>query len=85
LGKSKSKTFWSLAGFAFGFTNPTAFLGANATAVWSSGLMGMSLASNIWTALHQSSTNSYNFDATQNTVDSESMIPIIYGTRKFGG
>lgn len=85
MGKSKSKTFWTLAGVAFGALNPGAFGIVGSQAAIQGALYGASLASTIWTALHQDTDNSYSFDAVQNTVDSESMIPIIYGKRLFGG
>jgi len=50
----------------------------------SGALYGLSLASTIWSALHPTKAT-YNFDATQNVVSEDSMIPVIYGTRKFGG
>lgn len=78
----------SLAGLAFGAFNPQWFgMGAVGTVNWAAGIYGMSLANTIWSATHKPSevTQTYNFDALMNTVSSEAMIPIIYGTRKWGG
>lgn len=88
-GKSTGKALFSLAGFAFGFMNPVFFLGEGATAVWTAGIMGASLAGTIWSATHKLHEPGYNnnvdFDVLQNTISDEAMIPIIYGTRKWGG
>ena len=45
------------------------------------------MAGSIWTATHKEKapTQTYDFDVLQNQVSSEAMIPIIYGTRKWGG
>jgi len=47
-------------------------------------MAGLSLASTIWSALHPPTTT-YNFDATKNVIANDAMIPIVYGTRKWGG
>lgn len=79
----------SLAGFAFGFYNPAAFgMGTvGSTISWAAGIYGASLAGTIWSATHpdKQAAQTYNFDALQNQVSSTAMIPIIYGTRKWGG
>ena len=87
MGKSTGKKIFSFVGFAFGFMNPAVFLGAGATAVWSAGIMGASLGSSIWSATHKEKQpkQTYDFSALTNKISSEAMIPIIYGTRKFGG
>lgn len=87
MGKSTGKTILSIAGFAFGFTNPAAFLGAGSTAVWTAGLMGASLGSTIWSSTHpqKQPSQTYDFSSLTDKISSESPIPIIYGTRKFGG
>ena len=85
MGKSTGKKIAGLVGFAFGFIAPEAF-GFAGSAVWSGGLYGASLASTIWSATHKQKTSSdYKFDAAQNTIDTNAMIPIIYGTRKWSG
>lgn len=77
----------SIVGFAVGFANPAMF-GLSAESTIMGGLYGASLFGNIWNATHQENndTTSYSkFDALMNTVSSESAIPLIYGTRKYGG
>ena len=87
MGKNGGKVALGVIGFAFGagwlgggiqFGANTALLG---------GMYGASLASTIWTATHQpdQGSTSYNFDQIMNAVSSEDRIPIIYGTRKWGG
>ncbi len=54
------------------------------------GLYGGSLAGALWTSTHPQDTDNnsgatYDFDQYMNRVDSDSRIPIIYGTRKWGG
>jgi hypothetical protein len=51
------------------------------------GIYGASLGGTIWSATHKEKAPSqtYDFDVLQNQVSSEAMIPIIYGTRKWGG
>ena len=69
-----------------GTFNPQWFgMGAAGTVSWASGLYGASLMSSIWTATHSSSNTSYSFNTAQNTIGVDSMIPIIYGTRKWAG
>jgi hypothetical protein len=57
------------------------------TAVWSGGIYGASLFGNIWSMTHKEkqAAQTYDFDVIQNNRSSEAMIPIIYGTRKWGG
>jgi hypothetical protein len=85
MGKSSGKTLLTIAGFAFGAGG----WGQSVFGVTSSivgGIYGASLVSSIWSALHPAKyTQTYDFDALQNTVSTDAMIPIIYGTRKFGG
>jgi hypothetical protein len=86
MGKSTGKQLLTFAGFMFGAGG----LGQAAFGVTSSivgGIYGASLVNSIWSALHppKQPSQTYNFDALQNTVSTEAMIPIIYGTRKWGG
>jgi hypothetical protein len=81
MGKSSGKTFLSIVGFAFGALNP-GFFGLNSGAWLAGGIYGAALTSNIWSATHQQeNSSSAKFDAKANTVSSDSMIPVIYGTR----
>ena len=88
MGKSAGKTILSIAGFFVGAANPGMFgLASNATLL--GGLYGAAIGSSLWTATHQENqdagSNSYAFDQISNTVSSRDRIPIIYGTRKWGG
>jgi len=80
LGKSTGKTLLSIAGLAFGFGGAFGI----ATKGIQGALMGLSLATTVWSALHPAKTD-YNFDSTVNKIDNDAMIPIVYGTRKWGG
>jgi hypothetical protein len=89
MGKSRgAKALFTVAGFflgAGGFGQGLFGL-SGASASIMGGLYGASLASNIWSAIHPDQPKStYNFDAVINAVDNEMMIPVIYGTRKWGG
>lgn len=87
MGKSSGKAILSVAGLFFGAFNPTAF-GFAAGVNWAAGIMGASLFGNIWSATHQkkdSSSQTYSFDVLQNTSNADARIPVIYGTRKWGG
>lgn len=86
MGKSTGKTVLSIAGLFFGAFNPTAF-GFAAGVNWGAGVMGASLFGNIWSATHQPKQpgQTYAFDVLQNTANADARIPVIYGTRKWGG
>lgn len=87
MGKSAGKTILGIAGFAFGFAYPAAF-GFASSAVWSGALYGLSLGTMIWSSTHKPSNDQENysrFDTFMNSIDSTARIPVIYGTRKFGG
>lgn len=87
-GSNTGKAIVTLAGFAFGFYNPVAF---GVKAALMGGLYGAAIGSSLWQATHQqknsdsSSQASYNFDQIANQISSRDRIPIIYGTRKWGG
>jgi hypothetical protein len=85
LGKRAGKIIATLVGAYLGFMNPS-FFGVG-TKVWAGALYGASLGSTIWSVMHPpSAPRDYSkFDQIMNTVSSESFIPIIYGTRKWGG
>ena len=85
MGKSTGKQILSIAGLFFGAFNPTAF-GFAAGVNWAAGIMGASLFGNIWSATHQQkSSTTYSFDVLQNSSNADARIPLIYGTRKWGG
>lgn len=54
---------------------------------WAAGVMGASLFGNIWAATHtgEPPDTRSNFDVLQNTANADARIPVIYGTRKWGG
>lgn len=86
-GKSGGKIFASIAGFIVGFTTPWLF-GAKAFAA---GVMGASLFGSVWSATHQQNVDSNGsadvsrFDRAQETMSSDTQIPIVYGTRQISG
>lgn len=87
MGKSKGKIAFSLIGAAFGgglFSGGLHQLGAS---VLTGAISGLSLGSTIWSATHKpkAEENYSRFDVFANTVDSTARIPVIYGTRKYGG
>lgn len=85
MGKSKGKRFFSLAMMFVGFANPAMF-GLKAGQGLLGGLYGASLGGSLWTATHQpKSTSGAAFDALTNATSSRDRIPLIYGTRKWGG
>lgn len=68
-----------------GWANPAMF-GLAGTAHLGAALYGLSLGSNIWNATHQPKNDNYSrFDIFMNSIDSTARIPVIYGTRKYGG
>ena len=87
MGKSTGKVIASVAGLFFGAFNPTAF-GFAAGVNWAAGVMGASLFGNIWSATHKediSVDTRSNFDVLNNNANADARIPVIYGTRKWGG
>lgn len=87
MSKSTGKTILSVAGLFFGAFNPTVF-GFAAGVNWAAGVMGASLFGNIWAATHKediSVDTRSNFDVLNNNANADARIPVIYGTRKWGG
>ena len=86
MGKSTGKVIASVAGLFFGAFNPTAF-GFAAGVNWAAGVMGASLFGNIWAATHKGASpdTRSNFDVLNNNANADARIPVIYGTRKWGG
>ena len=89
MGKSKGGKILGIIGFAFGVANPGVF-GLGSSQWLLGGLYGASIGTSLWSMSHKpdkgsTSSVSYNFDQIQNQLDSNNRIPIIYGTRKWGG
>lgn len=85
MGKKLGKTLLGIAGFAFGFANPAAF-GLKAGAHLAAGLYGASVGSYIWNSFNPPKVESASrFDRTGSYTTSEGVIPVIYGTRAWGG
>lgn len=92
-GKSGGKLIIGIAGAAFGYFNPAVFGAATA---WAGALYGASLASTLWSVTQKPnefgyldsdySQDDYNrFNVTTNDINQNAVIPVIYGTRKYGG
>ena len=91
-GKSKGKMVFSLIGLAVGaFAFQWGVIGAI-----QGGLIGASVGSTIWTVTHKQnpygnldsdySQDDYSrFNTVTNDVNQNAVIPVIYGTRKYGG
>ena len=97
-GKKTGKILFAAAGFALGFSNPTWFGISRAVngATFISGMYGMSIASTIWSVTQKPnafgnldgdySKDDYSkFSTTTNDISQDAVIPVIYGTRKWGG
>ena len=97
-GKKTGKILFSIAGFAIGFSNPTWFgLVRGTTGItFAAGMYGMSIASTIWSVVAKPnafgnldgdySQDDYSkFSTTTNDISQDAVIPVIYGTRKWGG
>lgn len=93
-GKKTGKFVFSIAAAAFGYLNPVMF-GADVTA-WAGALYGASLASTLWSVTQKPdsfgnlnsdySQDDYNrFNSVTNDINQNAVIPVIYGTRKYGG
>lgn len=87
-GKKKGKIIGSIVGIGLG----VAFAGAGVFAgmgKFASAMYGMSLGSTFGGAFDKpediASADTSNFDNKMNIVDSNAMIPIVYGTHKVGG
>ncbi|WP_371380750.1 phage tail protein [Sporomusa aerivorans] len=91
MGKSKGKAILGIIGFAFGagWLGGGVRFGLSSTQWLLAGLYGASLGTSLWSMTHKQnygdSSATYNFDQIMNQIDSNSRIPIIYGTRKWGG
>ena len=90
MGKSTGKTILSIAGFfvgAGGWGQSVFGVAGAANASLIGGLYGAALGSSIWNATHQPDQDSTGatFDQIYNSISARDRIPIIYGTRKWGG
>lgn len=90
MGKGKKgKALFSILGFAIGFAMPQAF--GMAGHAFGGGLYGASLAGTLWSTFNKpkspefSDSSVQRFDKVMNTMTSTSIIPVIYGERKWGG
>ena len=94
-GKKVGKIAFMVAGFAFGAAN-TAMFGLKASQTFAAGMYGMSIASTIWSVVAKPnafgnldgdySQDDYSkFSTTTNDISQDAVIPVIYGTRKWGG
>lgn len=94
-GKRGAGKALGLVGLAVGFAFPAAFGFTSASGAWlwsnavKGALFGLSLGSTIGSAFQKPKndwgTEQGQFDAKMNIVDSNAMIPIVYGTQKIGG
>jgi len=97
-GKKTGKILFSVAGFALGAANPAWFgIDKAMKGAWfAAGMYGMSIASTIWSVVAKPnafgnldgdySQDDYSkFSTTTNDISQEAVIPVIYGTRKWGG
>ena len=97
-GKKTGKILFSVAGFALGAANPAWFgIDKAMKGAWfAAGMYGMSIASTIWSVVAKPnafgnldgdySQDDYSkFSTTTNDISQDAVIPVIYGTRKWGG
>ena len=97
-GKSKGKIAFTIVGAALGFYG-VGMHWFGAIGVWSGAMMGASIASTLWTVSNANKLGNINsnfdsdysqddysrFDTVTNDVNQNACIPVIYGTRKYGG
>ena len=94
-GKSKGKIAFSILGAALGFYG-VGMHWFGAVGVWSGAMMGASIASTLWSVTRKEnpygnvdtdySQDDYSrFNAVTNDINQNACIPVIYGTRKYGG
>ena len=94
-GKKKGKIVFTAIGLALGAFNPQWF-GLTKSAWFSSAMYGASIASTLWSVTNKQnpygnldsdySQDDYSrFNTVTNDVNQNACIPVIYGTRKYGG
>lgn len=90
-GKKSGKIIFSLVGFAIG-----GIACAKGIGFWTGGMYGASIASTLWSVTQKPnafgnldgdySQDDYSkFSTTTNDISQDAVIPVIYGTRKWGG
>lgn len=96
-GKSKGKIAFTIIGAAIGAWGYSFnMFGSMATSVFSSAMFGASIASTLWSVTNKQnpygnldsdySQDDYSrFNTVTNDVNQNACIPVIYGTRKYGG
>lgn len=94
-GKKVGKIAFIAAGFFIGAGSPTWF-GLKASQTFAAGMYGMPIASTLWSVTQKPdpfgnlggdcSQDDYSkFSTTTNDISQDAVIPVIYGTRKWGG
>ena len=94
-GKKTGKILFSVAAFALG-AGTAGMKFFNVSNWFAGGMYGMSLASTIWSVAAGTKTDFDNgsdysnddyarFSTTTNEINNDGVIPVIYGTRKWGG
>lgn len=96
-GKSKGKIAFSLVGLALGGIGAVSWGAFGGGLTFVQGAMyGMSIASTLWSVTQKPNINGYGdsdysqddytrFNQVTNDVNQNAAIPVIYGTRKYGG
>lgn len=95
-GKSKGKLLFSIAGFALGAVGGALGWFGSSVRVVAGAMYGMSIASTIWSVTQKpktpgldvddfSTNDNSRFDLVTNEISNNAVIPVIYGTRKWGG
>ena len=95
-GKKTGKIIFTIAGFALGAAYAKPWFGLEKGAWFAGGMYGASIASTIWSLVAKPdpfgnldgdySQDDYSkFSTTTNDISQDAVIPVIYGTRKWGG
>ena len=95
-GKKTGKIIFTIAGFALGAAYAKPWFGLEKGAWFAGGVYGASIASTIWSVVAKPnafgnldgdySQDDYSkFSTTTNDISQDAVIPVIYGTRKWGG
>ena len=95
-GKKSGKLLFTVGFAALGFYGVGWGVWSQGTAVWTGAMYGASIASTIWSVVAKPnafgnldgdySQDDYSkFSTTTNDISQDAVIPVIYGTRKWGG
>lgn len=95
-GKKTGKIVFTIAGFALGGVGGAMGWWGNGVRFLSGAMYGMSIASTLWSVTQKPnafgnldgdySQDDYSkFSTTTNDISQDAVIPVIYGTRKWGG